>query len=321
MKICIISYYGLRDSLLCAAQSLEKLGHTVIDYPLLYEKNTFPDYINNYKKFIDYASPNLILWWFIGIDTTHFIDMVKISKVKQFYFNWDDPFNWESCDLENKSKYLDCAFVCSEAYLDKYQSKKTIYLLPGFSDKINYVLSNNHLTKGYDCDISFICTNLYSDNNLFPDQYINRKILIDEIYKNQYIYNYTFNIYGPSFLSNLYPGSYKGYIKYDDQNLLFNKSKINLTTHVSYINNKYTNERTIMIAGSGGLLLTDPVKGFSEIFDPNSECIFLDKEKYIRQIVDILDNYDDYYDRRVAIYNKSKLYSWDRWASTIHVNL
>ena len=35
VNICFISYYGLRESLLCASNSLSKLGHEVINFSLM----------------------------------------------------------------------------------------------------------------------------------------------------------------------------------------------------------------------------------------------------------------------------------------------
>lgn len=321
MKICFTSYYGLRDSLLCAANALIRLGYTVNDYQLLHNMKTKENYVHDIINFINDNQIDIILWWFINIKTDDMDYIVKNTKCINIYFNWDEPYNWVHCDIASKAKLWDIVFVCSEEKLAdyiKYGTKKAIWLLPGYDPIINCLLKNDDIANKYDCDISFICTNLYENTDEYPDQIFERKKLVDELYKSHTENKFIFHIYGPKFLETIYPLAYRGYITYDNQNLLFNKSKINLCTHV---NNKYKylNERCIMIAGSGGLLLVDNIKGINEILDENSYIVI--ENNISQQVLSILDNYDKYIDKRLKLLCCSVQYTWDKWAETIHNNL
>ena len=328
MKILITTYYGLKESLLCASRSLNKVGFECYEYPLFryyadkYDK--LDNYVDHFMGYIREVNPDSILWWFIAIKTSD-IERIKQDNlsIKHIFFNWDEPFNWGHCDLENKSKFLDRAYLCSSEMFDNYRkSGCECYLLyPGYDPSIHYYILNNNLLdqEKYSCDISIVCTNLYSDPVKYPDQYICRKKLVDDIYNNQEKYNYKFFIYGPDLFKELYPKSYRGYINYEDTNKVFNYSKINICTHVHNDKDKYLNERTWMILGSGGLLYIDKIKGINEskILEDNIDCIIIDKNNYVEQVKNILDKYDDYYKIRHNGYVKSQSYTWDRWAEYI----
>jgi hypothetical protein len=328
--ICIITYYGLKNPLGLAASSLQKLGFNLINFPYIkYAKDKYDAKENYLEMLIEYLKNNkvdIILWWCFDISVSNFEYVIlNVNKnIKNIFFNWDEPFNWNCCNIAEKAKYLDCAFITCEETIKKYINygcKNAYFCLCGHDKTIhNIILDDLVEHEKYDCDISICFTNLYENNDLYPDQYINRKKLVDNIYNNQTKYGYVFHIYGPEFLKEIYPLSYKGYISYEESNILFNKSKINICTHVICNKNKYLNERAILIAGSGGLLYIDPVKGLEDIFVPNVDCVIIDKDDYLNQIVNILKNYDKYYDIRYNIYQKSKQYTWDDWAKNIYDN-
>jgi hypothetical protein len=328
MKILITTYYGLKESLLCASKSLSKVGFECCEYPLFryyadkYDK--LDNYIDHFLDYIKSVNPDIILWWFIAIDTA---GLEKIKKdnlnIKHIFFNWDEPFNWVHCDLENKSKYLDRAYLCSSEMFDSYKKSgcECFLLYPGYDPNIHYCILENKLQDEvkYSCDISIVCTNLYANLEKYPNQYICRKKLVDDIYNNQEKYNYKFFIYGPTSFEALYPKSYRGFINYEETNKVFNYSKINICTHVHNDKDKYLNERTWMILGSGGLLYIDKIKGIHEnnILEDNKDCVIIDKENYIEQIRKILDNYNDYYRIRHYGFMKSHDHTWDKWAEFI----
>lgn len=324
-KICIISYYGLVESLKSAADALTKCGHEIYDFPLFRFAYDRYDKVDNYvelmTKYIQDNNVEVVLWWFINIDTDKFAKIKADTNVKYIFFNWDEPFNWRLYDLENKSKYFDKVFVICRSFLNRYLENGTQeahYLLPAFDTSIHHCpkqLDDNHA-----CDISFCCTNLYATDE-YTNQYINRKQLVDDIYNGQFTHGYTFHIYGPQFLKDIYPKSYRGMAPYHVTKYIFHGSKINLCTHVLCDEDGYINERTILIGACKGLLLVDPVKGFESIFNKD-EVIFIDKTNYIDQIRHILDNYQDYYGKREKLYKKClENYTYDHWAKYISDNL
>lgn len=327
MKICLISYYGPFDTIKRAIDSLNLIENvTVCDFPLFKYMHDINDKVDNYEELlINYINENrieYILWWFINIPTNIFMDIKNKTKTKYIFFNWDEPYNWNGCDIPNKMKYINYSFItCEETTKDYINNGTEISkcLYPGFHIedfyKLNIDIENYNK---YSCDISFCCTNLYENEIEYPNQYINRKVLIDSIYENQSKYCYTFHIYGPEFLKQKYPNSYKGFARYNDLNKIFNYSKINLCTHVLSNKGGYLNERIILIGASGGLVLMDNIKDIETVFIPNKEIVLLDKDNYLKQIKDIIENYDLYLDIRNNIYNKCvEKYNYNIWANTI----
>jgi hypothetical protein len=326
-KLCVVSYYGPIDTIGLAEKMLENSNTTIFDFPLFkYMHDTYEkidNYVDVFIKFIQDNDINIVLWWFINIPTSQFAYIKEISNVKYLFFNWDDPYNWPHCDIINKMPYMDAAFVtCYESLATYLENgcKIAECLYPGYDPKNYFMITeiNTEIINRYSCDISICCTNLYDDDNLYPNQYIKRKQLLIDIYNGQFTHNYKFYIYGPESFRELFPLSYRGFAKYDDHNYIFNYSKINLCTHV--INNKkgYLNERVILIGGSGGLLLMDNINGINEIFDINKEILILDKHYYVEQIASIIDNYEKYIDIRKNLNIKCmKNYTYECWAKSI----
>lgn len=319
-KILLISYYGLKDSLLCASQSLEKLGYTIDTYPLFQYAYDTHDKKENYKEhfnaYIQDTSPDIILWWFMYVpsDVIQYIT-TNNQMCYSILFCWDDPFVWtdKTTKLSEKCPYFDLAIATCEETLEEYKkhgTKEAMFSVPGYDPNINYPFND----EKYDCDVSICCTNLYEDLSVYGDQYMNRKELIDILVKEPDI---KFHIYGPEFLKYKYPDNYKGFIQYSELNEIYNRSKINICTHVCSSKSKYVNERTVLILGSGGLLMVDPVKDMNKIIT-NEECVFIQKDKVINQIKEILMNYDKYKEVKHKGHLKSLQYTWDKWAEKIH---
>lgn len=323
MSICIVTYYGLIESLQFAAKSLEKKGFKVYDFSYMIYYNGKKDYMKDLINLITNNNIKVVLWWCVNIPTNEFIEIKNKTNVKYLLFNWDDPFNWKYVDMINKMPYFDASFITCKYSVSQYLKNGCKYsqcLYPAFDPNTNFMIekSNNSDYEKYSCDISICITNLYESTDMYPDQYIRRKILVDNIYLNQNKYGYKFYIYGPESLQKIYPSSYKGFVNYHDLNKVFNYSKINLCTHVLNNREGYLNERTILIGASGGLLLVDYVKGIEDIFKINKEIIILDKHYYVLQIVNILSNYHKYLGIKKALYEKCRNnFTYDHWSSVI----
>lgn len=323
-KILITSYYDLRESLLLAAQALMKYDMHVVGYPLMQrEKEMGSAYLQDLHENIKKNNIDVILWWHFSLPTKDVEYIVTNNPdVKNIYFNWDEPYNWIINDNINKAKYLDCAFITCEGTTKNYTdhgSKQAVCLYPGFDPNVHHPhIDDPDALSDYECDISICCTNLYDNLEKYPDQYIERKKLIDTIYSNQDKYGYKFSIYGSEKFRDLYPKSYRGFIKYNDTGKLFAASKINICTHVLCNKYGYLNERNILIMASGGLLFVDPVDGIDKILGHKKNCFIFDRNIFMEQIIDILKNYGDYYLVRYNALEKSKEYTWDKWAQTIN---
>lgn len=328
VKFSIISYYGAIESIKQAENAIREIDNTMelYNFPLFKYMYDEKEKVDNYLELlIDYIKDHniqIVFWWFLGLPVNEFIHVKNITGVKYILYNWDEPYNWTLSQIKGKMSYLDAALVSCQETLPIYLENGCHHaecLYPGFDPQVHFPIPEfNFDYLNYVCDISICCTNLYEDMDKYPDQYIQRKKLIDDIYKNQSEYNYTFHIYGPESLASLYPYSYKGFVSYYDSNKVFNNSKINLCTHVLSHKEGYLNERVFLIGGAGGLLLVDYVKGIEDIFKINKEIIILDKYYYIDQIVDILSNYDKYIPCKDALYQKCiNNYTYQHWARRV----
>lgn len=315
-KILIVSYYHLKESLLCASESFINLGYDICNFPLFqyaYDKNDKRlDYLELFLETIEKEEPNIILWWFFGISANDIQYIYnKNANLYHILYNWDDPFCWNSSEFPKKCKNFDLVisscFETQSNYL-KSNVKKVIYSLPPYSPSIYFPIDDIK----YECDISFCITNLYESEGTYPNQFINRKYIIDTLYNSDLI----FHLYGPNYLRDLYPKSYKGYVKHDNLSDIFHKSRINLSTHIVSGKSGYLNERSILILASGGLLLVEP----NDILKNNENCVFLE-EDFIEQIKGILNNYDDYEEIKQNGIEFVKEMHWDNWAMQIHVEI
>lgn len=322
----IVSYYELKESLESAAKGLEKQNNEITNYPLLErinEKGDNKKLVEDMNKEIEKQKPEIILWWYFNIKTENMEKIIKRNKkIYNIIFNWDEPYIWNVNDIENKAKLIDCAFITCEETIDKwkkYGTKEVYCIYPGHDPEKHYpiIIDEEEKRKQYECDISICLTNLYENKEIYPDQYINRMELVNKIYNNQKKYGYKMNIYGPEDLEKIYPESYKKFARYEETNLIYNYSKINISTHVQCNKRGYLNERVFLIMGSGGLLYVDKVKGMEEILKDNKNCIVIEKNREIEQIKNILNNYEEQKIKKNNGNHTSKKYTWDKWGEEI----
>ena len=337
MRLLILSYHGLRESLLGAAEALKRLEIQVSDFPINDYSWSPVDRNSSLQQLINAIEtihPQAILMWSTMMDLESIQDIrARYPGITLALFNWDDPYAWcvPEVRLSEKAKCLDVVFTsCQEScswYLQQ-GVKRSQFLLPGFDPRHHYPvdMNLNSLPRTpedlrsveYDCDVSLCVTNLYSDVTKYPDQLIGRHELVEMLTRQN---NFTFRLYGPPTLGNLYPQHYGGWVYYTNLAIVFSRSRINLCTHVCG-KWKYANERSILISAARGLLLVDPVSGFDQIFSPQTECVFLDLKDPIGHIRKILSEYDTYIPLRQAGYRRAlSNYTWDHWAQQVKFTL
>jgi hypothetical protein len=326
VKLCLVSYYGPVETIELAENALRDQDIDVYDFPLYRYSHDANDkdekYLDVFIKFIVDNEIDIVLWWFINIPTDRFKYIKEQTRTIYMFFNWDEPHNWSYCDIEKKMPYIDKAFVTCSGTLETYRRNgcEAFCQYPGYDPAINYIIETYNFDEysKYACDISICCTNLYDDKSKYPDQYIERKKIIDTIYGAQKEFGFKFHIYGPGHFKKLYPGSYREFANYYDLNKIFNYSKINLCTHVLCNIPGYLNERLFLIGGSGGLALVDYVQGMEDVVVPNQHVIILDKHYYVHQIVNILANYSQYVRIRKQFNELCKTnYTYKEWGATI----
>lgn len=332
MNILLIGYCHLDDGFLYASKALEKYNYKIFFFPYLIYKmennnNCIQDFINKIKN----DKIDICLWWNNMIEYEE-IDKMINRNIENIFFNWD-PFlydyekynknNWKN-RIENKKKIyplMNYIFTCFEKERSYFNNLNIYYNPPGFDKNI----SKNVKNDDYQCDISFILTNLYSNDDEFPQKLtnINRYDVVNKIYEHRNTIN--FHIYGPEEFKNLYPDCYKGFIKYSDCYKVFSNSKINLSIHpiiyeLNNINSKeeYFSERVPQILGCQGLLMSNSI--YNNILKKNKDYIYIDNTiDYIELIKDIIKNNEKYNDIRMNGYEKAiNNYQWKNWAEIIH---
>lgn len=329
VRVLIVSYYELKDALKSAADSLIKLGNEVQFYPLFQyaydQHDRKEDYPKHFCDFLVDHQPDVILCWFIGVPVEVLRNARRsVPDARWILYNWDDPWMWHepSMGLAAKAGVFDVAAVTSRGMLERYRQAGTthaVYAPPGHDPDIFkplFDLESEPLPEYFDCDISFCCTNLYTDTH-YNDQYIPRKQLVDAIYASKDI---RFHLYGPEHLRTLYPEAYRGMVTHPDSNRVFNRSRIVLSTHVCKSGDGYINERTILAVAAGALLLVDPVAGLDRVLQPDVDCVYLNRVDPIVQIRRILSDYKKYWPLRRSIRRHAAKFTWDVWAVNLQLH-
>ena len=332
MNILLIGYCHLADGFLYAANALKKYNYEIFFFPyLIYKMENNNNYIEDFKKKITDHKIDICLWWnnMLVFDE---IDKMINKDIINIFFNWDpflynyekyNKFNWKD-RIENKKKIyplMNYIFTCFQKERKHFNKLKIFYNPPGFDKDV----SRNVKIINYQCDVSFILTNLYSNKDEFPTEAtnINRLDIVNKIYENRH--KIKFHIYGPIEFKELYPDCYQGFIKYDDCYKVFSNSKINLSIHpiVKELNDihskeEYFSERVPQILGCQGLLMTN--SNFTHILKKNEDYLFInDKTDYLNLIINVINNNKDYDKIRLNGYNKALMnYQWDNWASKIY---
>jgi hypothetical protein len=199
---------------------------------------------------------------------------------------------------------------------DTYSMRK---LITENYDKVVTLINDDFNKREFMHDISFVCTNLYENREMYPDQIVNRKYLVETIYNKQEKFGYSLGLYGSKRFEGVFPDSYQGFIKYFDNSNAFNLSRINMCTHVIGNKRGYLNERVFLILAVGGLLFVDPIE--SDVLVNGYNCIFIDQNRVIPQIKGILNNYERYTKIKINAYLTAQKYSWDNWGLTIKEKL
>ena len=348
MSILIIGYYNLADGFLYGAKEFIKKGYNVDFFPFLnWSNNNFDNSQILFEK-IQNTKYELVIWWYSNCNTknielfNNISENYNITIKKTIIYNWD-PILYHCKDIvfwKNKIQSDNNIFekkLCNEYHCvtpDQIIDTKNFnceHNLPGFSKElvIEKVTNNdfdgswNSFNKNhsYMCDISFILTNLYCDENFSPTQFQlgNRKKIIDYFYEKRD--KYIIHIYGPEQIGNLYPEIYKGYVKYEDCVNIFNKSKVNINYNISSFLNKqnmdYYSERLPQILGSGGLLISDC--NYNSI-ENGVHHIKITNDKF-ENLENIINNINDYQHIRENGWKKAwESMSWEVWASKILKN-
>lgn len=324
LHITILSYYELKESLLSASNALQAIGYQVDNYPLLRyyadphdrREDCLEHCIQSLKK----SNPHVLLWWYVGVPV-NFIRAVKKELDKCFWIlnSWDDPYSFSLQNYDKKLKYFDLAISsCKSSVFDYLANgcKDAIYRPPGFDPAIHKPESDIQ----FEYDISFCCTTLYRNAKDYPSQLVSRYDIVKMLTKMPSI---KFGLFGPLEFKQEFPDHYIRFLNYEKTNEIFNKSRINLCTHVVGNQEGYFNERVPLVLGSGGLLMTDDVQGLKQIFRENEHCIYYHSLNELKdKVTEVLNYYEKYeiikkQGHQCALQN----HTWTIWADAVHIKI
>jgi hypothetical protein len=292
MNILIIGYYGFEDGYYAYGKYFKNYLKTVSFFPLIecrdlnknnktsitdietiisgneLTKNIYsPKLINhNCPKNIVLIAHNNDMLSSLKIDNILVIEHINLLK-KKFNFqliqvNWDPIINSTN---NNIIHFFDKSYCSDPSLLKLYKNVK--FFKAGYSKDTSFYKEDTD----YKCDVSFIGTNLY-ENSIYPNQTLNRKLIIDLLYSDKSI---KLHIYGPKFLGERYPDSYKGFINYKDCYKVFSNSKINLNisplVNVNTNDKLYYSERLPQILASNGVMLCN--NDLSPMLIPNEHYL------------------------------------------------
>ena len=79
---------------------------------------------------------DILLWWHHGIPVEDMAQIVEgLPLTKNFLFNWDDPHDWSTLNMETRAKYFEAVFISSRYSVPNYLkagSGRAIHLPPGY---------------------------------------------------------------------------------------------------------------------------------------------------------------------------------------------
>lgn len=265
------------------------------------EHHVFDRVVNRLHETL--KSFTFVIWWnWHSLPINHMRRLREsLSSQVWIMYNWDEPWCWRTFPFQAFTSLFNYCFVSSGARLSEYAAhgvRRAICLYPPYDEAFHRPdCGTEEEQVKYACDVSFMCTNLYTDS-IFDDVFVSRKALLDAFARHPEI---NFHLYGTPQVGRLYPQMYKGEMPYHENRKVFSNSKISLSIHVLQHAPEYLNERCITTLASGGLLLVDPVEGIERVLANGVNCVVMcsnQPEDIVLQVKHILANYDQYRDVR-----------------------
>ena len=296
-NLLIVGYYCLSDGFKACANYLS-LDYNVTFFPLMEYEHNNRDYMSDLISKTNQI--DIVLLWY----HRYFIQSLKrMDELSQLLNQPNRPlycgYSWDPMSCAELSTIYYQEFVSKIDYFITGDSRQISHLnnlgltnvyhaRSGCDPRISVPIKSN----SYNVDVSFILTNLYTDSSAYPPTKLTRQAVLDTLY--QHHNEIKLAIYGPEFLGTLYPDCYKGYIKYDQCNLVFHNSKINLCFHVAFDQltgqQLYFSERLPQILASKGLLYCNTK--YDELLIPGVNYVLADPDHYLEQIIEIINNWD-----------------------------
>lgn len=300
-RLCIISFYELKEHLIHIKDIFTSFHYTVSHYPLFqyaYDSNDkIPNYTEHMSNFL--ADFDIVFWYFLDVPIDTFVHVKRNNpNICFIMYNSDDPNNF-NLELLEKAKIFD---IIITPCLDNYKKYiihnriKSVLFAPFGYDPAFF---GNR--KDIGVDVALVCNLIHNTE------------FITEIADFCSVSGLSFKIYGQPALSSLFPNHYEPFPSYETETLIY-QAKINISLHK---HKPYTalNPHDIKILASGGLLLTDNKISF---MDPTQ---YIQMADYKTQIMDIIKNPDKYKEIKINGQKFASNYTWEKIITSIHIQI
>jgi hypothetical protein len=297
--IILVGWYCIEGlTIQHAIEALEKIGIKTVFFPFASYIDPFPldPYHFKYKshpchikhhnaiaQFMYESCPDAdaILFWNWPKCEPIYADCRRLFPGKTTFIMLNRDI-WDPQVCPTILCHMDAVFAAAANNMPKEHFHGVIYkqLYPGFSPRSHHPGKDDDMM----CDVSFVATQLYQDHEKYPNQFIDRKQMVIDLEKSDLV----FHLYGPPYLGEICPTSYKRHIPFEESRKVFCSAEVAISIHGDYTVEKGFNERVITVLASGGLLLVDPVYGMEEVLQNGIHCIYMDKRPIVDQIKDIL---------------------------------
>jgi hypothetical protein len=246
--------------------------------------------------------------------TMDFIVVLKqMHGIKLVQINWDPMLV-----SGNAQKYIieqfDISF-CSDPEYIKLCPRVCQFFCAGYNKLTSFP---SPLNGKYACDVSIICTNLYTDAT-FENKTVCRKNVLDAIYADKSI---VLHVYGFPFLKTLYPDAYRGFIQYDDCRHVFSNSKISLNISMfdgmrEHDGHHYFSERLPQIFGCNGIPLCN--NDFGAFLEKDVDYIYVQNmDELMPKIKMFLENCGNCYNKmKERIQQKREMFEYEHIVADI----
>lgn len=326
MRILVVCWYEFFDGIAPATDALRRLGHVVEPFGWLLEQ---PHSQERFQERMQQHNDDVVVFWNWRQPPLEAFEVARKHAKYVVLYDWDAPYVWycndschAACQPRAKSALLDVALTCSTESIQRFRhngASLARILYPTF-DPVKHFYDPQSV---YECDVAFICTNVYESGDLSPgySPLVYRKPLLDSIYAARELFS--FRIYGPPALAALYPECYGGkFVRYDENRHVFSSAKVSLNHHAVDAP-AYLNERTVTMMASGAVMLVDRSAGPTGALREGVDC-----EMYgsIAECLDKIDQLCKDAERRVTLRQTAaataqRLFNQDTWSSVFEESI
>ncbi|MBY6241528.1 glycosyltransferase [Methylosinus sp. Sm6] len=233
----------------------------------------FPDIEDRILEAVQQVDAKIVVWVMCKRDyEPGLIRRIKEKNgdIKFAFHSFDDPFVIEFGEHLVSSDF-DFAITCCEDSIADYAAigVPAVVLYPPFDEDTH---TNAARSDAFDCDMSFIATNMYPPSRFRFSLYC-RSDIVRRVAPLGDV-----KLFGPWDKRLAWGGEFgvpemrdnwRGALRYEELPSAYKSSRINLNSHVRPDGRLYLNERFSTVLGSGGFLMTDSVNGLLEL---ETEC-------------------------------------------------